>query len=84
MNCCFAYLSAVCKAILYDNSSIYLITSNKEAVKPTIFFKNGSYIKTIVSNNSENVYRGKRSQIIECCDFDTLKKEDIGEFYEIR
>ena len=79
MKYCFTYLYALCRALLQKDSKVYIATKNEKDVKPTIYFKNGSYIKTVVSSNSEGVYRGKRANIIEWYDCNAPSQEEIDE-----
>lgn len=79
MKYCFTHLYALCRALLQKDSKVYIVTKNEKDVKPTIYFKNGSYIKTVVSSNSEGVYRGKRANIIEWYDCNTPSQEEIDE-----
>ena len=79
MKYCLTYLYAVCRALLQKDSRVYIITKNEEDVKSTIYFKNGSYIKTIALSNPENVYRGKRANIIDWYDCNAPSKEEIDE-----
>lgn len=73
------YLYAVFRALLQKNSRVYLVTKDEKDVRPTVYFKNGSYIKTVTSNSSEDNYRGKRANIIEWYDCNTPSKEEIDE-----
>lgn len=75
----FTYLYAVCRALMQKNSRIFFVTKDKEDVRPTVYFKNGSYIKTIKPSNPENVYRGKRAGVIDWYDCNTPSKEEIDE-----
>lgn len=79
MKCCFTYLCAVCRALLQKNSRVFIVTNNEKNVRPTVYFKNGSYIKIVVQDSTEDNYRGKRANIIEWYDCDTLSKEEIDE-----
>lgn len=75
----FRYLYAVCRALLQKNSRVFLVTKNEKDVRPTVYFKNGSYIKTVVQDSTEDNFRGKRANIIEWYDCNTLSKEEIDE-----
>ena len=80
MKYCFTYLYAVCRALLQKNLQIYLVTENEKDTRPTIYFKNGSYIKTIAQNNKEDNCRGRRAAIIDdWYDCNTPSKEEIDE-----
>lgn len=75
----FTYLYVVCLALLQKNSRIFFVAKDKEDTRPTVYFKNGSYIKTIKSSNPENVCRGKRVGIIDWYDCNAPSKEEIDE-----
>lgn len=75
----FTYFYAVCRALLQKNSRVYLVTKDEKNVRSTVYFKNGSYIKTVVQNSTEDNYRGKRANIIEWYDCNTPSKEEIDE-----
>lgn len=80
MKYCFTYFRALCRALLQNNSKIYIVTKNKEDVRPTVYFENGSYIKTIASNSAEDNCKGKRvNAIIDWYDCNTPSKEEIDE-----
>lgn len=79
MKYCFTYLYAVCRALLQKNSRVFLVTKNEKDVRPTVYFKNGSYIKTVVQDSTEDNFRGKRANIIEWYECNTLSKEEIDE-----
>lgn len=80
MKYCFTYLRALYRALLQNNSKIYIVTKSKEDIRPTVYFKNGSYIKTIASDNAEDNCRGKRANaIIDWYDCNTPSKEEINE-----
>lgn len=80
MRYCFTYLRALYRALLQNNSHIYIVEKSKEDIRPTVYFKNGSYIKTIASNSVEDNCRGKRANAtIDWGDCNTLSKEEIDE-----
>lgn len=72
--------ASLCRALVQNNSKIYVVTKNKEDIRPTVYFKNGSYIKTVALNSAEDNCRGKRANAtIEWGDCNTLSKEEIDE-----
>ena len=75
----FTYLYAICEALLHSNSKLYLVVADKKYIKPTIHFKNGSYIKVVAPNDEENNCRGKRAKIDLWEDLNTPSKEEIDE-----
>ena len=76
---CFTYLGAVCRALLYKNSKIYLVVGSQKDIRPIVYFKNGSHIKTITEDNTEGRGRGRRAEIIEWQDCYTPSKEELDE-----
>ena len=79
MKYCFTYIYAICRALLQKNLAVYIIVKNKKDVRPTMYFKNGSYIKTVIPNNDENNYRGKRAKIIDWFDCNVPSSKEIDE-----
>lgn len=61
----FTYLRAICQALLQKDSKICIVTKNEKNVRPTIYFNNGSYIKTIMPNSAKDNCRGKRASIVD-------------------
>lgn len=75
----FTYFYAVCRALLQKNLRVYLVTKDEKNVRPTVYFKNGSYIKTVMPNNDENNYRGKRAKIVDWYDCNVPSSKEIDE-----
>jgi len=75
----FVYLRAICQALLQKDSKICIVTKNEKSIRPTIYFKNGSYIKTIMTNSVEDNCRGKRADFVDVDYALNLSEEEIDE-----